>query len=81
MEEKKIVTISENNIFYKHRREIAEICKNKGVDLGVAAAMLRHEKGWGKETNADKSEFDSWLTYITKESNEQDNKVKRYFEG
>lgn len=81
MEEKKIVAISENNIFHKHRREIAEISKNKGVDLGAAAAMLRHENGWGKETDADKAEFDTYLTYITMTSNEQDNKVKRYFEG
>lgn len=81
MEEKKIVTISENNIFHKHRQEIAEISKNKGVDLGVAAGVLRHEKGWGEETDADKAEFDAYLAHITMTSHEQDNKVKRYFEG
>ena len=81
MEEKKVVTISENNIFHKHRHEIAEISRNEGVDVGVATSMLRHQKEWGKEYDADKDEFDRYLTYITTESSKQNNEIKRYFEG
>lgn len=36
----------ENNIYAQHKQEVKAICDREGVDIGVACAMLRHEKGW-----------------------------------
>lgn len=80
MEEKKIVTISENNIFHIHRKEIGDISHNEKVDVGVAASKLRFEKGWGKEYDADKAEFDAYVAHLFR-INGAENEAKKYFDG
>lgn len=35
-----------DNRFYIHKQEIKKISEEKGVEVGVAARMLAHERGW-----------------------------------
>jgi len=81
MEEKKIPTIREDNIYHIHRKEIGEISETQKCDVGKAASILTHEKGWGKETKDDKAEFDAYVAHLFRTNTPENNRVARYFDG
>lgn len=79
-EEKKVVTISESNRFHKARKEIDEISRQQGKDVGVAAVIWAHATAQTKYAEELK-EFGEYVNHLQKQSTEKDNKVKAYFAG
>ena len=79
-EEKKVVTISENNRFHKARVKIGEISREHGKDVGVAAVTWAHATAQTKYAEELKA-FETYVQHLQKQTSEKDNKVKAYFAG
>lgn len=57
----------ENNRYAQHRKEIREISERENVDIGVACAILRHDKGWTfPETKGKDHEIKEFTDFIRK---------------
>jgi len=67
----------ENNRYAQNRHEIDRISREKGVDIGVACAMLRDKKGWSFKDGID-TEITEFCDYVRSMNPEE---VQAYFEG
>ena len=77
-EEKKVVTISEENRFHKARKAIGHISRKQNKDVGVAAVIWAHsrgEHGYEEELQT----FLAYVAYLQKQTTPQNNRVKEYF--
>ena len=64
----------ENNRYAQHKREIKEISERENVDIGVACAILRHDKGW--EFPEGDKEITAFTAFVHQMDGEE---VKKYF--
>jgi len=78
MEEKKIITISETNVFYRARKEIGKISREEKVDIGVALDKYIHATKQQGHT-AEREEFLAYVTHLQKMTTKNDNYVARFF--
>ena len=78
MEEKKIITISHENIFYLARKEIGRISREEKVDIGVALDKYIHATKQTGHT-AEKEEFLTYVAHLQKITTEGDNRVAKFF--
>lgn len=46
LDKKELVAYLEHNRYYQNRAELRQFAREKKVDMGVAVAMFRSEKGW-----------------------------------
>lgn len=77
-EEKKVVTIAEDNRFHKARKKIAEISRQQNKDVGVAAVIWAHANAQsGYE--AELKEFLAYVAHKQKQTTKADNLVAEYF--
>ena len=53
--------INKNNVFYRHRKEIASISRERNVDMGVATDMWATEHG--VKDVAAKNEWQRMMTF------------------
>lgn len=78
MEEKKIITISETNIFFLARKEIGKISREEKVDIGVALDKYIHATKQTGHT-AEREEFLAYVTHLQKMTTKNDNHIARFF--
>lgn len=64
----------EHNRYAQHKQEIDRISREQGVDIGVACAMLRDEKGWFADEKD--TEITAFTKFVGKMSGEE---VRKYF--
>ena len=79
MEEKKIITISSTNTFYKARKAIGKISREENVDIGVALDKYIYATQQTGHT-AEKEEFLAYVAHLQKITTEGDNRVAKFFE-
>ena len=71
-----------DNPYAKCKAEIHKISTERGVDVGTACSMLRHEKGWGyPDGDPDITAFTRFVTELQRLSDKKNNYVLAYFEG
>ena len=71
-----------DNPYAQHKAEIHKISMERGVDVGTACSMLRHEKGWSyPDGDPDITAFTRFVTELQRLSDKKNNYVLSYFEG
>lgn len=71
-----------DNPYAKCKAEIHKISTERGVDVGTACSMLRHEKGWSyPDGDPDITAFTRFVTELQRLSDKKNNYVLAYFEG
>ena len=70
------------NPYAQHKAEIHKISMERGVDVGTACSMLRHEKGWEyPEGDPDITAFTAFVGELQRMTDDKNNYVLDYFEG
>lgn len=70
------------NPYAKHKDEIYKISMERGVDVGTACSMLRHEKGWEyPDGDPDITAFTAFVGELQRMTDDKNNYVLDYFEG
>lgn len=77
-EEKKVVSINEENRFHKARKAIGHISRKQNKDVGVAAVIWAHSRG-EKNYDEELQDFLAYTAYLQKQTTAGNNRVKEYF--
>ena len=79
---KELLESIKDNPYAKHKTEIHQIRQERGVDVGTACSMLRHEKGWEyPDGDPDITAFTAFVGELQRMTHEKHNYVLDYFEG
>lgn len=80
MDKQEKIVMNEENYFHQHKDEIGQICKERGVDLGVGVAVYRNDHREELQDIDSKISVDAkeWLGILAKWKGED---VKEYFYG
>jgi hypothetical protein len=71
-----------DNPYAQHKAEIHKISMERGVDVGTACSMLRHEKGWEyPDGDPDITAFTAFVGELQRMTDDKNNYVLDYFEG
>ena len=71
-----------DNPYAKCKAEIHKISMERGVDVGTACSMLRHEKGWEYPNgDPDITAFTSFVSALQRMTDASHNYVLDYFKG
>lgn len=71
-----------DNPYAQHKAEIHKISMERGVDVGTACSMLRHENGWEyPDGDPDITEFTAFVGELQRMTDVSHNYVLDYFEG
>lgn len=79
---KELVDGIKENPYAKCKAEIHKMSMERGVDVGTACSMLRHEKGWEyPKGDPDITAFTSFVGELQRLTTKKENYVLAYFEG
>lgn len=71
-----------DNPYAQHKAEIHKISMERGVDVGTACSMLRHEKGWEyPDGDPDITAFTAFVGELQRMTDDKNNYVLDYFDG